>query len=32
MENILEAEIRSFHYGEDLILKDLKMSVKKAKL
>lgn len=32
MENILEAEIRSFHYGEDLILKDLKMSVKKGEI
>ena len=32
MENILEAEIRYFHYGEDLILKDLKMSVKKGEI
>ena len=32
MENILEAEIKSFHYGEDLILKDLKMSVKKGEI
>lgn len=32
MENILEAEIRSFHYGEDLILKNLKMSIKKGEI
>ena len=32
MENILEAEIKSFHYGEDLILKKLKMSVKKGEI
>lgn len=32
MENILEAVIKSFHYGEDLILKDLKMSVKKGEI
>ena len=32
MENILEAEIKSFHYGEDLILKNLKMSVKKGEI
>jgi len=32
MENILEAEIRAFSYGEDLILKDLKLSVKKGEI
>ena len=32
MENILEAEIRSFHYGEELILKNLKMSIKKGEI
>ena len=32
MEDILEAEIKSFHYGEDLILKNLKMSVKKGEI
>ena len=32
MENILEAEIRAFSYGEDLILKDLILSVKKGEI
>ena len=32
MENILEAEIQAFSYGEDLILKDLKLSVKKGEI
>ncbi len=32
MENILEAKIQSFFYGENLILKDLNLSVKKGEL
>ena len=32
MENILEAKVQSFSYGEDLILKDLSLSVKKGEL
>lgn len=32
MENILEAEIRTCSYGEDLILKDLKLSVRKGEI
>ena len=32
MENILEANIRKFSYGEDLVLKDLKLSVKKGEI
>jgi len=32
MENILEAKVQSFSYGEDLILKNLSLSVKKGEL
>ena len=32
MENILGANIRKFSYGEDLVLKDLKLSVKKGEI
>ena len=32
MENILEANIRQFSYGEDLVLKNLKLSVKKGEI
>ncbi|WP_300279038.1 ABC transporter ATP-binding protein [Peptacetobacter sp.] len=30
MENIVEADIKTFSYGEDLILKNLKISIKKG--
>lgn len=32
MENILEAEIRTFSYGDDLVLKDLNLSVRKGEV
>ena len=32
MENILEAEIRTFSYGEDLILKNLKLFIRKGEI
>lgn len=32
MENILDAEIRTFSYGEDLVLKDLNLSVRKGEI
>ena len=32
MENILEAKVQSFSYGEDLVLKDLRLSVKRGEI
>ena len=32
MENILEAKIQTFSYGEDLVLKDLNISIEKGEI